>query len=69
MAQLRSTINVPTSVKRQIEWIKNKLGCKTESQALAYMTALFIDSYDKTTIKQHEQLKSKANDIHNQTNL
>lgn len=65
----RPRIDVSENVKIKTAEVKERLNAKSESEAVAYMLAMFDHFFDGMTIKQHEALKIQAEDIQRQSLL
>ncbi|MDQ0497253.1 hypothetical protein [Paenibacillus brasilensis] len=61
----RRNIKAIAPVKADIESIRTELGLKSESQVLAYLTAMYRDQKDKKiTLKDHQDYMRHVEDVH-----
>lgn len=65
----RKNVKVSWGVKSCIEDVKHILKCKTESQAIAYMFALFERHYWTQSVHEHEKMLIRADELERQGTL
>ena len=53
-------------VKASLRSVREALKCKTDSETLAYLLALYDDSYEKITLVKDKQYREKAEIIDRQ---
>lgn len=70
MKDTRKSIKAAAAVKAEIESIRDELGVKTESLALAYLAAMFRDQKAKRiTLQDHQNYLKSAEESNNQGSL
>lgn len=62
----RKNVKVSWGTKTAIETVKSVLKCRNESQAIAYMYAIWEREYYEQSVKDHEQALKRAEEIENQ---
>lgn len=65
----RKNVKVSWGVKKCIEDVKSILKFKTESQAIAYMFALFEKYYWSQSVSDHERMLTRAEELERQGTL
>lgn len=70
MADNRKNIKAMPSVKAAIAAIQKELGAKTESHALAYLSAMYRDQkHKRITLAEHQEYIKAAEEMNDQASL
>lgn len=70
MRDTRKNIKAAPAVKADIESIRLELGLKTESQALAYLAAMYRDQKSKRILlADHQRYLAEAEEKNNQASI
>ncbi|MHA7584565.1 hypothetical protein ACX12E_29895 [Paenibacillus vandeheii] len=62
----RPRVDCSSGVKASLRTVRDALKCKTDSETLAYLLALYDDSYEKITLVKDKQYRGKAEMIDRQ---
>jgi hypothetical protein len=62
----RPRVDCGGGVKASLRSVREALKCKTDSETLAYLLALYDDSYEKITLVKDKQYREKAEIIDRQ---
>jgi hypothetical protein len=62
----RPRVDSADGVKASLRSVREALKCKTDSETLAYLLALYDDSYEKITLVKDKQYREKAEIIDRQ---
>ncbi|MFS0841255.1 hypothetical protein [Paenibacillus sp. 1P03SA] len=65
----RRRIDVNSPVKQKFGGVKDTLKIATEGETTAYLLAMFDQFYSGLTIKQHDQLLKRAQEIYRQQTI
>lgn len=65
----RKTLQVYNSVREIVSDVKKRRGLKNDSEAIAYLYALYEDQADRITLNQHERALQRKDEIINQQTL
>lgn len=69
MKDTRKNIKAAAAVKAELGSVQSELKVKTESQALAYLTALYRMQKERISLADHQKLMKAAEEANNQASL
>ncbi|BFH18275.1 hypothetical protein J6TS7_53330 [Paenibacillus dendritiformis] len=65
----RPRLDCSSSVKARIRALREQLRYGTDSEAIAYLLAVYDDQYDKITLSKDKQYREKADYLQSQQSL
>lgn len=69
MSDDRKSIKVQSGAKYELGVIKQRLGLKSESEAILYLSEFYNLHSERQTLKEHEKLKADVQKLHRQVTM